>query len=108
MPIALITRIKIGGASMKNQKHISISEFFDFDHHPFGDTYVIKSVFLTKTDQRISRQSINLISQGKSFAFTGPSGSGKSTLIRHILNTLDPNSYRICQRHSETALKLAV
>jgi len=84
---------------MKSPKHISIFEFFDFDHHPFGDTYVIKSVFLTQRDQRISRQSLNLISQGKSFALTGPSGSGKSTLIRHIINALDPNSYRICYIH---------
>ena len=84
---------------MKSQKHISMSEFFDFTHHPFGDTYAIKPVFLTQRDQRISRQSMNLISQGKSFALTGPSGSGKSTLIRHVINALDPNSYRICYIH---------
>ena len=84
---------------MKAQTKISISEFFNFHHHPFSDTYVVKSVFLTQRDQRIKRQSVNLISQGKSLALTGPSGSGKSTLIRHIINGLDPNNYRICHIH---------
>jgi len=84
---------------MTSQKHISVSEFFDFTHHPFGDTYAIKSVFLTKRDQRISRQSMNLLRQGKSFALTGPSGSGKSTLIRHIINALNPNNYQVCYIH---------
>ncbi|RKY10840.1 MAG: hypothetical protein DRP52_06780 [Planctomycetota bacterium] len=84
---------------MKPKKHMSISEFFDFTHPPFGDTYAIKTVFLTQRDRRITRQSINLIRQGKSFALTGPSGSGKSTLIRHVINSLDPNSYRVCYIH---------
>ncbi|MCP4575337.1 MAG: AAA family ATPase [Deltaproteobacteria bacterium] len=72
----------------------SPAEFFDYKHHPFADTYRLKTPYLGEQDRRFFKTALSLISTGKSFALCGPSGAGKSTLVHHILSRLDVNCYK--------------
>lgn len=72
---------------------ISLSEFFGFRHHPFSDTWTIKTPFVPEKDTLLARKCASLLSCGKSFAVTGPSGSGKSTFIQQMIATLDHHNY---------------
>lgn len=72
----------------------SPAEFFDYKHHPFADTYRLKTPFLGAQDQRFFKTALSLISTGKSLALCGPSGAGKSTLVHHVLSCLDANCYK--------------
>ena len=72
----------------------SPAEFFDYKHHPFADTYRLKTPYLGEQDRRFFKTALSLISTGKSFALCGPSGAGKSTLIHHVLSRLDVNCYK--------------
>ena len=78
---------------MKNNRTISISEYFQWQRHPFSDTYAITKPFLSSQDERIADRARSLINYGKSFAITGTSGTGKSTIIQHIIATMDPKYY---------------
>jgi general secretion pathway protein A len=72
----------------------SPAEFFDYKHHPFADTYRLKTPFLAEQDNRFLKTALSLISTGKSLALCGPSGAGKSTLVHHVLSRLDVNCYK--------------
>ena len=72
----------------------SPAEFFDYKHHPFADTYRLKTPFLAEQDKRFLKTALSLISTGKSLALSGPSGAGKSTLVHHVLSRLDVNCYK--------------
>jgi type II secretory pathway predicted ATPase ExeA len=72
----------------------SPAEFFDYDRHPFADTYRLKTPYLGEQDQRFFKTALSLISTGKSLALCGPSGAGKSTLVHYVLSRLDANCYR--------------
>jgi general secretion pathway protein A len=75
------------------------AEFFNYKHHPFADTYRLKTPYLGEQDNRFIRTALSLISTGKSFALSGPSGAGKSTLIHYVLSRLDTNCYRPSMVH---------
>ena len=70
---------------MSNQP--TMAEHFDWQFHPFSDTWRIDPPFYSQRDQRLAHQGLQLLQYGKSFAVTGPSGAGKSTLIRAIMGT---------------------
>ena len=72
----------------------SPAEFFDYKHHPFADTYRLKTPYIGDADQRFFKTALSLISTGKSLALCGPSGAGKSTLVHYVLSKLDANCYR--------------
>lgn len=72
----------------------SPEEFFDYKHHPFADTYRLKTPFLAEQDNRFLKTALSLISTGKSLALCGPSGAGKSTLVHYVLSRLDVNCYK--------------
>jgi general secretion pathway protein A len=49
----------------------SPAEFFDYKHHPFADTYRLKTPFLAEQDKRFLKTALSLISTGKSLALSG-------------------------------------
>lgn len=79
---------------MKTDTKLSAAEFFGWRHHPFSDTYVLQTPYLTEPDQRLCRRVTSLLSYGKSLAVTGPTGTGKSTLVQYLINGLDPTIYQ--------------
>ena len=73
--------------------NVSYSEFFGFRHHPFPDTWTIKTRFVSENEMMLEKKCASLLSCGKSFAVTGPSGSGKSTFVQNMVSGLDHHSY---------------
>lgn len=72
----------------------SMNEFFNWNRHPFTDTYTLAQPFVGGRDARLMDRCLSLLRCGKSFAVTGASGTGKSTLVGHLTAGLDPNYYR--------------
>ena len=72
----------------------TLSEFFNWHHHPFADTHALKNPYLSPKDQRICSSIRNLVSSGKSLLLTGASGTGKTTLVNTLIHQWDPNSYQ--------------
>ncbi len=79
---------------MKYKHGESPAEYFNYKHHPFADTYRLKTPFLGEQDKRFLQTAISLVSTGKSFALSGPSGAGKSTLTHYVLSQLDATYYK--------------
>lgn len=77
----------------------TMAEHFDWQFHPFSDTWRLSEPFYSAQDQRTAEQSLLLLQHGKSFAVTGASGNGKSTLTEHLIATLDHNYYKTLHIH---------
>ena len=75
-------------------KQPTLSEFFNWHHHPFADTHALKDPFCSQRDERICSSVKGLISHGKSLMLTGASGTGKTTLVNNLIHAWDPNRYQ--------------
>ncbi len=72
----------------------TLSEFFNWHHHPFADTHALKDPYLSPKDLRYCSSIKNFVSSGKSLLLTGASGMGKTTLMNTLIHQWDPNNYQ--------------
>ena len=79
---------------MNHENRPSMTELFNFSHHPFADTRTGAQPFVSPADARTRDRVLSLLECGKSMAICGPCGVGKSTLLAHIVSRLDPNCYK--------------
>lgn len=70
------------------------NNFFGFSEEPFGVTPDPKFLYLSKRHEEALAHLNFGISENRGFVMlTGEVGSGKTTLIRHLLNTLSPETH---------------